>query len=304
MGLFVCDTFLADLRNHGDNGFAKRALSKILAGNGSFRLVDDDHRYDGIDDAWIRVISRGNTAWRAIYIRRGDDVFLYRAGEHSIEDNLSAPSVSLEFRPVQSATQEAQAPARTWQASLPASDQVDNRFLQNERGRLLRSFMLGRRLIPHKEVILVSPVLSFSALSSTHRFGMVLDDLMAEGSTVTLVTRPPATKDDLQPFVDLEARGIKLAFHERLHAKLYLFEVAENAAALSGGQAVPNVAMLGSANLTEEGMGFVDPSLEELCYELPDAAFDHALEFVLQLVHDSDDLRIVRDKLNKGERRP
>lgn len=304
MGLFVCDTFLADLRNHGDNGFAKRALSKILAGNGSFRLVDDDHRYDGIDDAWIRVISRGNTAWRAIYIRRGDDVFLYRAGEHSIEDNLSAPSVSLEFRPVQSATQEAQAPARTWQASLPVSDQLDNRFLQNERGRLLRSFMLGRRLIPHKEVILVSPVLSFSALSSTHRFGMVLDDLMAEGSTVTLVTRPPATKDDLQPFVDLEARGIKLAFHERLHAKLYLFEVAENAAALSGGQAVPNVAMLGSANLTEEGMGFVDPSLEELCYELPDAAFDHALEFVLQLVHDSDDLRIVRDKLNKGERRP
>lgn len=304
MGLFVCDTFLADLRNHGDNGFAKRALSKILAGNGSFRLVDDDHRYDGIDDAWIRVISRGNTAWRAIYIRRGDDVFLYRAGEHSIEDNLSAPSVSLEFRPVQSATQEAQAPARTWQASLPASDQLDNRFLQNERGRLLRSFMLGRRLIPHKEVILVSPVLSFPALSSTHRFGMVLDDLMAEGSTVTLVTRPPATKDDLQPFVDLEARGIKLAFHERLHAKLYLFEVAENAAALSGGQVVPNVAMLGSANLTEEGMGFVDPSLEELCYELPDAAFDHALEFVLQLVHDSDDLRIVRDKLNKGERRP
>lgn len=304
MGLFVCDTFLADLRNHGDNGFAKRALSKILAGNGSFRLVDDDHRYDGIDDAWIRVISRGNTAWRAIYIRRGDDVFLYRAGEHSIEDNLSAPPVSLEFRPIQSATEEAQAPARTWQASLPASDQLDNRFLQNDRGRLLRSFMLGRRLIPHKEVIIVSPVLSFSALSSTHRFGMVLDDLMAEGATVTLVTRPPETKDDLQPFVDLEARGIKLAFHERLHAKLYLFEVAENAAALSGGQAVPNVAMLGSANLTEEGMGFVDPSLEELCYELPDAAFDHALEFVLQLVHDSDDLRIVRDKLNKGERRP
>ena len=163
--------------------------------------------------------------------------------------------------------------------------------------------MLGRRMIPHKEIVLVSPILSFAALSSTQRFGMVLDDLMEEGSTVTLVTRPPATKEDLQPFLDLEARGIKLAFHNRLHAKLYLFEVAENATALNDGKVVPNVAIVGSADLTEEGMGFVEPSLEELCYELPDAAYDHALEFVLQLVHDSDDLRIVRDKLAKGDRR-
>ncbi|THF60382.1 phospholipase D-like domain-containing protein [Pseudothauera rhizosphaerae] len=303
MGLYVCDTFLADLRNHGDNGFAKRALSKILASNGGFRLADDDHRYNGIDDAWIRVISRGNTAWRAIYIRRGDDIFLYRVGEHSIEDNLSAPSANLEFRPLQSAIEEVRAGATAWQAAPLPSDHFGNRFLQNNRGRLLRSFMLGRRLIPHKEIVIISPTLSFAVMSRTHRLGMVLDDLMAEGTTVTLITRPPTTKDELQPFVDLETRGFKLSFHERLHAKLYLFEVTEDASSCVGGQTASNVAMLGSANLTEEGMGFVDPSQEELCYELPDVAYDHALEFALQIVQDSDDLRIIRDKVIKGNRR-
>jgi hypothetical protein len=140
-------------------------------------------------------------------------------------------------------------------------------------------------------------------MNSTHPFGMVLDDLMAEGTTVSLITRPPATKDGLQLFAALEARGFKLSFHDRLHAKLYLFEVIEGASSSVGGQAVSNVAMLGSANLTEEGMGFVDPGLEELCYELPEAVYEHALEFALQLVQDSDDLRIIRDKVIKGDRR-
>jgi hypothetical protein len=303
MGLLICDTFLADLRNHGDNGFAKRALSKILTNNGSFRTANGDHRFDGIDDAWIRIISRQKTAWRAIYIRRGEDVLLYRAGEHSIEDNLSAPAASVAFRPVQAASGTVK-PTR----GAPSSDAApipisSDRFLQNHRSKLLRNFMLGRRLIPHREIFLVSPTVSMASLGSTRRFGMVLDDLIQEGTKVTLITRPPASREELQPFVELETRGIKLAFHERLHAKLYLFEVSENAAALCDGKAVPNVAIIGSANLTDEGMGFGEPALEELCYELPDTAYEHAFEFVLQLVHDSEDLRIVRDKLTKGERR-
>lgn len=303
MGLLICDTFLADLRNHGDAGFAKRALSKILATNGSFRTACDDHRYDGIDDAWIRIISRQKTAWRAIYIRRGNDVLLYRAGEHSIEDNLSAPAASLEFRPVQAAGDAVAPRIVDGPPVAPDTEPQTGQFLQNNRGKLLRNFMLGRRLIPHREVFLVSPAMSVETLRSTQRFGMVLDDLIQEGTKVTLITRPPVSREDLQPFVELEARGIKLAFHETLHAKLYLFEVSENATALNGGKAIPNVAVIGSADLTDHGMGFADPALEELCYELPQAAYEQAFDFVLQLVHDSKDLRIVRDQLTKGERR-
>ena len=304
MGLLICDTFLADLRNHGDAGFAKRALSKILATNGSFRSASDDHRYDGIDDAWIRIISRQKTAWRAIYIRRGNDVLLYRAGEHSIEDNLSAPAASLEFRPVQAAGDTVALPNANEPLAALGADLPIGQFLQNNRGNLLRNFMLGRRLIPHREVFLVSPAMSVEMLGSTQRFGMVLDDLMQEGTAVTLITRPPGSREDLQPFVELEARGIKLAFHETLNAKLYLFEVSENATALNGGKTVSNIAVIGSADLTEHGMGFAEPALEELCYELPQGAYEHAFDFVLQLVHDSKDLRIIRDQLTKGERRP
>lgn len=304
MGLYVYDSFLADLRNHGDNGFAKRALSKILAGNGSFRTADDDHRYNGIENAWIRVISRGNTAWRAIYIRRGNDIYLYRAGEHSVEDNLTAPANSLAFSPVEAATDGSVSTVSTqaWQGAAPIFADHAGRFWQNHRGKLLRSFMLGRRLIPHKEIILVSPTLTIDMLSSTHSFGMVLDDLIHEGSAITLITRPPASLEELKPYVDLEARRVTLAFHEQLHAKLYLFEIAENAAEICGEPSLSNVAMLGSANLTDEGMGFAAQNLEELCYELPGAAYQHAFEFVVQLIHDSEDLRIVRDKLTKGGR--
>lgn len=299
MGLFVCDDFLADLRNHGDNGFAKRALSKILSPNGSFRSDDDDHRYHGIDDAWIRVISRGNTAWRAIYLRRGADIYLYRAGEHDIEDNLAPPARALEFVPVQSALERPNQP--TWRAAAVDRDAERDRFYQNTRGRLLRTFILGRRLIPHKEVILISPFLSLSALQRTHRLGGTFDDLIEEGATVTLITKPPTTMEETRPFAEMEERGFKLAFHERLHAKLYLFELTDDASERTG-QPLSNVALLGSANLTEPGFGLNDCPLEELCYELPPNDFDRAVEFAAQVVHDSDDLRLVRAKLSRGAR--
>lgn len=302
MGLYVCDTFLADLRNHGDTGFAKRALSKILAGNGSFRRANDDHRFDGIDDAWIRVISRGNTAWRAIYIRRGDDVFLYRAGEHSVEDNLTAPASTLRFQPIHGLVSEEQTVSSSQSFSV-STEPARDRFLQNTRGKLLRNFLLGRRLIPHKEIILISPFISLSAFGRTHRFGQVLDSLMEEGTEVILITRPPGSIEQLQPFIELETRGIKLSFHDRLHAKLYIFEVAADASTRGGMADVTNVAMLGSANLTECGMGFGEQSLEELCYELPLTAYEQAIEFASQVIHGSEDLRMTRAKLSRLERR-
>jgi len=299
MGLLVCDQFLADLRNHGDHGFAKRALSKLLSGNGSFRDDDDDHRYEGIDDAWIRVISRGHTAWRAIYLRRGGDVYLYRAGEHSIEDNLAPPARALEFVPVQAALERDNQP--TWRSAAADRGADRDRFYQNTRGRLLRTFILGRRLIPHKEVILISPFLSLDALQRTHRLGATFEWLIEEGATVTLITKPPTTMEGTRPFAALEERGFKLAFHERLHAKLYLFELTDDASERTG-EPLSNVALLGSANLTEPGFGLNDCPHEELCYELPVNEFDRAVEFATQIVHDSDDLRLIRAKLTRGAR--
>jgi Cdc6-like AAA superfamily ATPase len=44
-----------------------------------------------VKDAWIRYVSRGRTAYRIIYIKHDDSIYLYRAGDHSIEDRLAKP---------------------------------------------------------------------------------------------------------------------------------------------------------------------------------------------------------------------
>lgn len=96
MALFLYRQFLVDLRTEGDAKFARRVLSKVLDSQGHFPSDSEDHRYEGIVDAWIRYVSMGGAAIRVVYIRKGQDVFLYRAGPHSVEDNLPKPKAGAE----------------------------------------------------------------------------------------------------------------------------------------------------------------------------------------------------------------
>ena len=91
MALFFCLEFIEDLKNIQDPKFARRTLRKLIDNRGNFRADGDDHRYHGIEGAWIRYVSMGGPGYRAIYIRRKSDIYLYRAGAHSIEDRLKPP---------------------------------------------------------------------------------------------------------------------------------------------------------------------------------------------------------------------
>ena len=294
MTLFLYDTFLRDLHEHGDGNFAQRVVRKLLNPNGSFRVDTDDHRFDGIDNAWIRYVSGGASAYRAIYIRDGEHIYLYRAGEHSVEDNLKAPRGNrlLAEGIVADVPPEA-APV----ANAPAVE-IGNMFRQNGRGRLLRSFLLGRRLFPHKEVLLVSPFLSLDLLQRTNRVGLALDQLKEDGTKITLITRPP-TLNEVDAFRELEVRGWDLLFHKSLHAKLYIFRVDSDARYVE--QGASDAALIGSANLTEKGFGISDQNYnEELCYELPSGAHDGAVDYVYQLAMQALPLdRIRRTLLNQ-----
>src|SRR3954449_2651005 len=84
-------SFIADLQAESDANFARRVFLKLFEGDGSFRPDINDHRYHGIEGAWIRYVSQGRSAFRVIYIKKGDEIFLYRAGQHSVEDNLAPP---------------------------------------------------------------------------------------------------------------------------------------------------------------------------------------------------------------------
>lgn len=278
-------------------------LKKLVDANGEFRFDRNDHRYDSIPGAWIRVISRGNTAYRAIYLRKGSDIYLYRAGEHFIEDNLQPPADSATATILQPAGLTATAAS----FKIDMDRTVDSgKILYSNQQTCLKHIVLGRRLIPHKEVFLVSPYLSISMFEPFNAFGKMLFDFIEDGTTINLITQFPSTSA-FRDYSLLESRGIRVFFHTSLHAKLYTFEL--DSERLDQYQTHHNnLAILGSANLTEPGFALSGKNYnEELCYALPLQSFQEALDFVYFLSLTSTDLETCINrygrKKDKGEHR-
>jgi len=285
--------FLIDLVGTGDGQLSNRVLKKVFTENGEFRPDRDDHRYHGIDNAWIRVVSRGNTAFRVIYIRDGNEVTLYRAGPHSVEDGLAAPSnpadfpvVSQEFieqamRPIGGAA----AAQEVCASRVTIEEREASRFMKNHERRFLHEQLIGRRLIPHREVILVSPYLSFDLLKSTKPFGQMLDEWIADDCSITIITAPPQPKE-LPEFSQLESRGFSVLHVQRLHAKAYVFRVAREK--LNDYQKnKADLLLIGSANMTNSGFNpagllMKDPQLE-LSYAIAEDDHDELEDFITYL---------------------
>lgn len=251
--------FLIDLVDTGDAQLPARVMKKLFTSAGDFRADRADHPYRGIASGWIRVVSRGTTAYRVIYLRDGDAITLYRAGPHSIEDNLAAPGSTEEFPVISEEVGEVSmrplgsnaAAADLVQNRISAEESTASRFMKNHESRRLFEQVLGRRLIPHKEAIFVSPYLSLDLLKPTQPLGQMLDEWIADGCSVTLITRPPSSPE-LAEFTELERRGLSLLYVQRLHAKVYVFRVDESK--LNDYQrSNKDLMLIGSANLTASG---------------------------------------------------
>lgn len=286
--------FLTDLLS-GDAQLPARVFRKLLTETGEFRLNRDDHAYHGIKDAWIRVVSRGSSAYRVIYVKTNDHVMFYRAGQHKVEDNLGTPNNDTLIRVSQGApllelmrpigqTVEAIAFGNTGGFTSIEQNEA-SRFLKNHEKRRLFEQVAGRRLVPHKEVLLVSPYLSLDMMWSTAPMGKALDEWLEDGCTVTLITRPPRATE-LDEFNKLEARGFEIIYVARLHAKAYLFKV-DQTKVNTYQQAPRDLALLGSANLTKSGFhprGDLDNDPQyELSYEIPAADCEEFENFITHL---------------------
>lgn len=285
--------FVVDLVGSGDSQLPNRVLKKIFTEAGDFRADRDDHAYKGIADAWIRVVSRGNSAYRVIYLRERDDITLYRAGPHSVEDNLAAPAATHGFPMTSSEIVETS--LRPIGASASSAEMVKtrvtveesqaSRFMKNHESRRLFEQMTGRRLLPHKEVILVSPYISFDILRSTQSLGQMLDEWIGDGCNVTLITKPPAA-EEMSEFDLLASRGFSIWYVPKLHAKAYVFRV-DRAKLNRFQQHAKDMLLLGSANLTNSGFNPAgirakDPQIE-LSYQIAVADEDDLDDFLSYL---------------------
>jgi phospholipase D-like protein len=283
MPVHLTKEFLNDLRESRDARFVRQVLNHTIDQDGAFTADRDDHRYEGIRDAWIRYVTRGTTAYRVIFIRKGADVFLYRAGVHSVEDRLAPPigvGDALQIRPVP-AEQEAKA-ADAMQAGC---------LLKTTEATFIRRHIESMYHVKHNEISIVSPFIDLELLESRHGFGRFLDRAVEENTMVVVITSYEQDEKRLSTFKNLEERGICVYFLAGLHSKLYLFDV-DLASRNNWQRGVQSHAIIGSSNLTNVGLGFGDGKCnEELNCRIPSELFDETRLYVSKLIRMADDYK-------------
>lgn len=271
MTIYICKEFLCDLMDHAGANFASRVLKKVLTRNGGFAPDADDHRFDGIENAWIRYVSTQGTAFRAIFIKKDGDIYWYRAGEHSVEDSAKPPkslagAIAVRDSPIQFS---------------PFENSAHPSFLKTKRHKYLRSYIAARSLLPHKSLTIVVPKVSRESFSSVGIMGLFMNRALEAGASVTLITNPPATSD-ISFYRELSCR-CDLLIHDELNVRLLISEI--DTSALDKDLAhVTSSALIGSSDLSSEGLGEGGKGPEELTYEIPHGDLPGAEEFVLQLI--------------------
>lgn len=279
--------FVDDLLGNSDAHFAKKIFSHVYAEVDGSANKKDDHRYHGIDDAWIRYASRGRTAYRIIYIVRSGRLIFYRCGQHSVEDEVTEPRfdnddlVELEVM----------------------EDEVENMtkplsILSSHRQPYVYSALLGRRLIPNKCVYLVSPYIDPTILARGSRIGQTLDSIKGDGAEVVVITCAEQVKQFGSLHKDLDARGIELVFLPRLHSKIYLFLTDTDRPHASA--ATPSLGIIGSSNLTAMGLPSTpDEGNIETNYAVASSSIKELENVVIDFYYKASDYRTTLVNVNK-----
>lgn len=305
MSVFLLPSFITDLQSHNDAHFARRVLQKIFRPDGSFKPDQNDHRYQGIENAWIRYVSAKR---RVIFIRKGSNIYMFRAGEHSVEDRLRSGPAKKAFQSAlvvdgvrpEIATELALMPTTNLQSSPP---QV-SRFRRNLPNPQIHREIFSRRVLPHKDIWLVAPYVSQDLFAPTKSFGKLLLDQVEDGASVVLITSPPKDKN-IEWMEKLAEREVGIYVYPRLHSKLYCFVFDENRRyepGLREGDRYSSLILIGSSNLTASGMalGGRNPN-EELCYSVSEEEIKFVEDYVTELMTKGYDLTDMRRFLARGQ---
>jgi hypothetical protein len=277
---------------HNDSSFAGRALKKAVDSKGVFiEHVKDDHRHDGVEGAWIRYVSGGNSGYRLIFLRRDPNVYVYRAGEHRISEDLTAPKTLANAIPIVAAPEEVR--------GIRFEDVGPDRFLRSIEARYFRTVIAERTTVPHRSLTFISPQVSFSLLSPTGLVGGLFERVIGSGGSVTLITKHPKEKH-LDEFDRMAARRVNVLFHETVNARLSLFEVDREELERQG-RIFSDLGVIGSIELLESSFGTMQAgeNRDELCYEMDIEDLDTVLDYCIRLTDEAVDLPTMRQQLTQ-----
>ena len=305
MSVLLLPQFIVDLQEKRSAHFASRVLEKTLHSDGSFLMDADDHRFKGVENAWIRHVSRGRTAYRVIYLRSDKNIYLFRAGEHSVEKRLVGPSAK-DFETavsISGATPELEASIAKISAQnmhmgiLPTSSGFRRNDISSKR---INQEIFSRRNLPHRDIWLITPFINTDILLPTAQFGQFLFDQVEDGANVSIFTSPP--KDNNIEWMEMLAdRSIDIFVYPKLHTKLYCFVLDENRRHDRGvpdSDKIQSLILVGSADLTKAGLALENGSCnEELCYVVPEYEMGYVETYVTNLIIHGYELPDVRMRL-------
>ena len=312
MRVFLLPEFVNDLQSHRAPHFARQVLKHTLCKNGIFRSDRSDHPYKGVQNAFIRVVSRGTSGYRVIYLRCGKNIYLYRAGEHSIEDRITPPSEeSVKFALSVGEAEEGLFPAVARRQAPTIITEPTHRFLRNAPEPQIQREIFSRRNLPHESIWLVSPFINENLLLPTAKLGKLLLEQHEDGATVGIITT--ATKNmNIKWMERLNKDGIEIFVYPQLHTKLYYFLFDESRRYTLGLRASDrhsSLILMGSANLTSAGIALTsvrgDKEMahcnEELCCAIPESGISYITQYVNELKSHGYDLQSVRQFLARGQ---
>ncbi len=301
MKVFFTKRFLQDLKKIKDIKIYHALFSKLFQEDGNFVKHRDDHRFKNIDDGWIRRLTAGKTAYRLIYIFKGDNIFLFRIGNHDVEDNLvfdanleSSIPVSDDFL---TTTTKSNFEKIQNYSYIDASYLLYTKYEKKYSNEFLSIYQGS-----YKRIVLVSPFISDAMLTQQHQFGRFLEKQISfEDTEVEIITAMVKDSKRLSFFKFLESKDIKFYFHNNLHAKLFYFEL--DIEKTGNFKKIPDSTfIMGSANLTNEGLDLDRKghgSNNEIGFKLPNYLQKDLEGYIYRLKADSYDINRVQKFLRK-----
>lgn len=258
--------FIKDLQDVRFPNIARQALSHVFTDEGTFKSDRNDHAYDGITDGWIRWVQMGGVGLRVIYIRKSDTIYLYRVVGKQEEDGLKSPKVLDPKAAIEGL------PEEILQQIGESGAVISERLLKTSSPTYLRETIRSMFHVPHNEIILISPAISFPLFAFDGEIGRFLDRAVEEGTRAAVITLPPP-EVDLSFFDGLSARNIEIYFVQNLRSRLFLFNVDPYRRPAAAAKVAPT-AILGSAELTHHSLDIGGIGRhEELCYRFPESHF-------------------------------
>lgn len=273
--------FLADLiKTNLGKDFAYTALNKILDGKGQFVRDADDHEFHGLKNGWIRYITKGTRGYRAVYIQDGNKVFLYRAGKHSVEDEIERLSKKPTTADLRAVANSGEAPIEPGAGHYGDFGEIVTESEPVAISDVLRAMYH----VPHEVIYLVSPAISEELLVTNSPFRRFLDRSVDDGTAVAVITNPVNVRD-IKIFETLDRQNIMVFFNKKLNGRAVYFRVVSGAKNAD----ISDLAIVGSAELTPANVFGDGESLSELCYKLPQSYIPLFGQVIESIVDDSTD---------------